>query len=72
MSLSSPSTSKLQGVADLGDPQAAAARTVQQYLEELKTTRLGVRRDGEIVSASSRTGPDGKDYYDIQVQINAT
>ena len=28
VSLSSPSTSKLQGVADLGNPQAAAARTV--------------------------------------------
>lgn len=72
VSISSPSTSKLQGVADLGDPQAAADRTLRQYLEELKTTRLGVRRAADIVSASSRTGSDGRDYYDIQVVRSAS
>lgn len=33
------------------------------------STRLGVRRTGEIVSAAERTGPDGKLYYDIQVCV---
>ena len=31
------------------------------------STRLGVRRDGEVVAADKRMGPDGKEYYDIQV-----
>lgn len=30
-------------------------------------TRIGVRRTGEVLSAAKRTGPDGKEYYDIQV-----
>ena len=67
MSISSASTSSLQSVADLGAPDAAADRTLRQYLEELKTTRLGVRRESDIISASSRTGSDGKEYYDIEV-----
>lgn len=31
------------------------------------STRLGVKREAQVVSASSRTGADGKLYYDIQV-----
>ncbi len=38
-----------------------------QYLEELMSTRIGVKRSGEVVSATERMGPDGKKYYDIQV-----
>ena len=38
-----------------------------QYLEELMSTRLGVKRNGEVVAAETRMGPDGKEYYDIQV-----
>lgn len=38
-----------------------------QYLEEFMSTRLGVRRTGEIVSARSRTGADGRLYYDVEV-----
>ena len=37
-----------------------------QYLEELMSTRLGVKRNGEVVAAETRMGPDGKEYYDIQ------
>ena len=37
-----------------------------QYLEELMSTRLGVQRKGEVLSADRRTGPDGREYYDIQ------
>ena len=40
-----------------------------QYLEELMSTRLGVKRNGEVVEADQRVGPDGKEYYDIQVLI---
>lgn len=40
-----------------------------QYLEELMSTRIGVKRSGEVMSATERMGPDGKKYYDIQVCI---
>ena len=40
-----------------------------QYLEELMSTRLGVKRNGEVVAAETRMGPDGKEYYDIQVSF---
>ena len=40
-----------------------------QYLEELMSTRLGVKRSGEVVSADKRMGPDGREYYDIQVSM---
>ena len=43
-----------------------------QYLEELMSTRLGVKRNGEVVEADQRVGPDGKEYYDIQVLITAS
>ena len=67
VSISSPSTSKFESVEDLGGPDAAAERTLRQYLEELKTTRLGVKRSGDVVSASSRMAQDGRVYYDLQV-----
>lgn len=35
------------------------------------STRLGVRRNGEVVAAEKRQGPDGKDYYDIQACCEA-
>ena len=67
VSLSSPSSQRYEGVEDLGRPEQAARRTLQQYLDELGTTRLGVRRSGEVVSANRRTGADGRTYYDVQV-----
>lgn len=30
------------------------------------STRIGVRRTAKILSATTRTGADGKQYYDIQ------
>lgn len=45
---------------------------VLQYLEELMSTRLGVQRKGEVLSADRRTGPDGREYYDIQVNCSLT
>jgi len=35
------------------------------------STRLGVRREAEVVSATQRTGPNGKAYYDIQVRVKS-
>lgn len=65
--LSSPSSRKFSSIEDLGAPGTAAKKTLQQYLDELGTTRLGVQRSGEVVSASSRTAADGHLYYDVQV-----
>ena len=46
-----------------------AQRTLAQFLEELMSTRLGVRREGEVVSATARTADDGKEYYDVEVWL---
>lgn len=69
--VSSPSSSKYNSVEDLGTPDRAAKRTLEQYLEEFMSTRLGVRRTGEVISASSRTGSDGQTYYDIQTRVKS-
>ncbi|BDA41374.1 PsbP domain-containing protein 1, chloroplastic [Coccomyxa sp. Obi] len=69
--VSSPSSSNYSTVEDLGPPEEAAKRTLDQYLEELMSTRIGVRRTGEILSADKRIGPDGKEYYDIQVRVRS-
>jgi hypothetical protein len=66
--ISSPSSSRYASVAALGTPEAAAKRTLAQFLEELMSTRLGVRRQGEVVSATPRTADDGKEYYDIEAR----
>lgn len=69
--VSSPSSSKYTNVADLGTPEEVAKATLKQYLEEFMSTRLGVRREGEVISASSRTAPDGRIYYDIQTRARS-
>lgn len=69
--VSSPSSSKYSSVEDLGTPEQAAEATLKQYLEEFMSTRLGVRRDAEIVSSGSRIGSDGKKYYDIQTRVRS-
>jgi len=69
--VSSPSSSKYDSVEDLGTPDEAAKRTLEQYLEEFMSTRLGVRRTGEVISASLRTGKDGRLYYDIQTRVKS-
>ena len=46
VTISSPSTSRYASVADLGPPSAAAEATLTQYLTELMSTRLGVKRRG--------------------------
>lgn len=69
--ISSPSSSKFESVADLGSPQEAAQRTLDQYLEEFMSTRIGIRKEAEVVSAVERTGADGLQYYDIQTRVKS-
>ncbi|KAL4858613.1 PsbP domain-containing protein 1 [Chlorella vulgaris] len=72
VNVSSPSSSKYETVADFGgSPEAAAKKTEAQYLEEFMSTRLGVRRTTEVVSATARTAPDGKLYYDLQTRAKS-
>mmetsp|Transcript_24278 Transcript_24278/g.67511 ORF Transcript_24278/g.67511 Transcript_24278/m.67511 type:complete len:261 (-) Transcript_24278:115-897(-) len=71
VNISSPSSSKYQSVADLGSPEKAAQRLKDQYLDEFMSTRIGVRRETEVVSAQAREAPDGKSYYDIEVRIKS-
>ncbi|KAI7844093.1 hypothetical protein COHA_002234 [Chlorella ohadii] len=71
VNVSSPSSSKYDSVADLGSPEEAAERLKQQFLEEFMSTRLGVRRTAEVVSAVPREGPGGRTYYDIQTRVKS-
>lgn len=67
--LSSPSSSRYKSVEDLGTPQEAANKVLKQYLTEFMSTRLGVRRESNILSASSRIADDGRLYYQVEVSF---
>lgn len=67
--MSSPSSSTYKSVEDLGPPEAAAKKVLKQYLTEFMSTRLGVRREANILSTSSKVADDGRLYY--QVEVNA-
>lgn len=54
--ISSPSSSKYSSVQDLGTPDKAANRLQKQFLTELMSTRLGVKREIEPVFSQARTG----------------
>ncbi|KAG9457743.1 hypothetical protein H6P81_002251 [Aristolochia fimbriata] len=69
--MSSPSSSRYKSVEDLGPPQAAGEKVLKQYLTEFMSTRLGVRRESNILSTSSRVADDGRLYYDIEVNIKS-
>ncbi|XP_020254974.1 psbP domain-containing protein 1, chloroplastic [Asparagus officinalis] len=69
--LSSPSSSRFKSVEDLGPPQAAAEKVLKQYLTEFMSTRLGVRRESNILTSSSRVADDGKLYYQVEVNIKS-
>lgn len=69
--LSSPSSSRYKSVEDLGPPQEAGKKVLQQYLTEFMSTRLGVRRESNILSTSSRVADDGKLYYLVEVNIKS-
>jgi hypothetical protein len=65
--LSSPSSSMYKSVEDLGPPEEAGKKVLKQYLTEFMSTRLGVRRESNIISTSSRVADDGKLYYQVEV-----
>jgi hypothetical protein len=70
--LSSPSSSRYSSVADLGSPEDAAQRLLDQYLnKEFMSTRLGIRREGKVVACGQRRAPDGRLYYDIHIQLSS-
>ncbi|KAL6324217.1 hypothetical protein AAG906_006489 [Vitis piasezkii] len=69
--LSSPSSSRYKSVEDLGQPQEAGKKVLKQYLTEFMSTRLGVRRESNIVSTSSRVADDGRTYYQVEVNIKS-
>ena len=45
VAVSSPSSSAYESVEDLGTAEDAAKRVLEQYVGELMSTRLGVRRE---------------------------
>lgn len=65
--LSSPSSSTYKSVEDLGPPEEAGKKVLKQYLTEFMSTRLGVRRESNILSTSSRVADDGRTYYQVEV-----
>ncbi|VAI14085.1 unnamed protein product [Triticum turgidum subsp. durum] len=69
--ISSPSSSTYKTVEDLGPPEKAAEGVLKQYLTEFMSTRLGVRRESNVLSASSKVADDGKLYYEVEVNIKS-
>ncbi|KAK4801892.1 hypothetical protein SAY86_000095 [Trapa natans] len=69
--MSSPSSSKYKSVDDLGPPEEAGKKVLRQYLTEFMSTRLGVRRESNIISTSSRVADDGRLYYQVEVNIKS-
>ena len=56
----------------VSSPSSSAYESVEeQYVGELMSTRLGVRREKEILNARRRTKSDGKVYYDVEVRISS-
>jgi len=69
--MSSPSSSKFKGVEDLGTPEQAAKRVLQQQLTEFMSTRIGVRREAAVTDARARRGDDGRLYYEVEVTASS-
>uniref|UniRef100_A0A0F7GYX5 PsbP-domain protein 1 n=1 Tax=Melianthus villosus TaxID=377280 RepID=A0A0F7GYX5_9ROSI len=69
--LSSPSSSKYKSIEDLGSPEEAGKKVLKQYLTEFMSTRLGVKRESSILSATSKVEDDGRVYYQVQVNIKS-
>lgn len=67
VNLSSPSSSQFADVSVLGSPEDAAKRLLSQTLEEFMSTRIGSRKEAEIVGFSQREA-GGRLYYDVEVR----
>ena len=68
---SSPSSSNYSSVRDLGSPEDTAKGVIDRYLQEFMSTRLGIRRESEIIRSGEREGRDGRLYYDVAVRIRS-
>ncbi|RID50051.1 hypothetical protein BRARA_H00807 [Brassica rapa] len=68
---SSPSSSKYKSLEDLGSPEEAGKKVLRQYLTEFMSTRLGVKRESNILTTSSTVADDGKLYYQVEVNIKS-
>lgn len=68
VNLSSPSSSKYKSVSSIGTPDVVAEKARRQYLREMMSTRLGVKRESDVISSADRVGSDGNEYYDLQVK----
>eukprot|EP00897_Mesotaenium_endlicherianum_P001751 jgi/Mesen1/1603/ME000134S00727 len=69
--ISSPTTSKFKDLSDLGSPEEAGQQALKQYLNEFMSTRLGVRRDSQLLSTSTLTGVDGREFYEVRVNVKS-
>jgi hypothetical protein len=67
--------SRYATVKDLGTPDDAAKKVLDQYLNEFMSTRIGVRRESSVVSATEREaiGLDGEPttFYDVKLRISS-
>ncbi|KAK9842948.1 hypothetical protein WJX74_004754 [Apatococcus lobatus] len=70
VTISSPSSSKYKE-SDLQSPDATAQVILKQFLKEYMSTRLGVRREADIVDAALLSGDDQKQYSQIQVRAKS-
>lgn len=70
--ITSPSSSVFTSLQQLGSPEEQAKVRLDQYLnKEFMSTRLGIKREGSILFASSRTGKDGRTYYDLGIRMTS-
>lgn len=75
VSISSPSSTKFTSPRDLGTPEEAAQKVLEQTLTEFMSTRIGVRRESSVISAEERVGVgvDGEPmiFYDVAFRISS-
>merc|ERR1712224_192159 len=64
--VSSPSLSKLASVGDIGEPREVAETYIENYLREFTSTRIGVKKETQLISAYSRINSVGEEYYDLE------
>lgn len=70
--ISSPSSSRFASVQDLGSPEETAKKILEQYLnKEFMSTRIGIRREGQVLGAQQREGEGGRLYYDVAIRMTS-
>ncbi|XP_002988595.2 psbP domain-containing protein 1, chloroplastic [Selaginella moellendorffii] len=69
--VSSPSSSRYQSIEELGLPQDAAQGLLKQLSTEFMSTRLGVRREINVLSSRSRVDGDGRLLYEVEVNAKS-